>query len=175
MWRAKFRKLAPALAARWHEDGRKVVTVEERLAKSLGEVTLTAKLDRVERGDGGRVIIDYKTGTPPAWSKVAAGIKPQLALEAWLASGDVEDVEYWRLKGYGDFPLDVLRPGGRTGGLEKLVAPVADGVDRLAHVFRRGEVFSAVPDMAGGGLMATGHCAQCKLAGVCRRKVARHA
>ncbi|PZP40457.1 MAG: hypothetical protein DI585_00715 [Pseudomonas fluorescens] len=172
IWSSKFAKLAPALVARWLADGRRVDVVEKRLQKAVGPVTLTATLDRVERATEGAVIIDYKTGTPPSWSSVASGERPQLALEAWLLGQDTEvaSVEYWQLRGYGSSPLNVTSPGGRSVSLETILEPVPDGVAALVGAFPEGAPFMALPDKAGGGLMATGVCARCDLAGVCRRK-----
>ncbi len=173
IWRGKFAKLAPALAAQWHAQGRGVAGVEQKLAKDVGGVTVAATLDRVEADAAGAVIVDFKTGTPPAWSSVAAGIKPQLALEAWLMEADVAAVEYWQLRGYGTKPLEVKRAEGAQ--LDKLLAPVEQGVARLVEAYREGQTFAALPDPQGGGLQATGHCTTCNLAGVCRRKGAVHA
>ncbi len=176
IWRNKFAKLAPALVAQWQANGRRVDAVEQRLTREIGAVTVTATLDRVEANADGKTIIDYKTGTPPAWSKVAAGIKPQLALEAWLLGAETAGVEYWHLKGFGTSPLNITRAGnGARQSLESLLEPVEDGVTRLVNTYGEGAAFAAVPDMQGGGLQATGHCATCELAGVCRRKGAVHA
>lgn len=172
IWKAKFAKLAPALVAQWLADGRTVEVVEKRLAREVGGVTMTATLDRVERAGGGPVIVDFKTSTPPSWPSVASGERPQLAIEAWLLAAEnvsVADVEYWQLRGYGPNPLAVIRPSGKYP-LDTLLAPVAEGVQRLVDAYGEGAEFAAVPDMAGGGLMATGHCARCALAGVCRRQ-----
>ncbi len=50
--------------------------------------TLTARADRLDVGDTGVLITDYKTGTPPSKSAVNALHKPQLPLEgAILAAG----------------------------------------------------------------------------------------
>ena len=173
IWRTKFAKLAPALVAQWQADNRRIAAIEQRLTREVGPVTVTATLDRVEAGTDGTTIIDFKTGTPPAWSRVAAGIKPQLALEAWLLGEDVQSVEYWHLRGYGTKPLDVKRAECKT--FDGLLAPVAEGVTRLVDTYREGAAFAAVPDLQGGGLQATGHCETCALAGVCRRKGAVHA
>lgn len=175
IWRSKMKKLAPALVARWLEDGREVVAVEKRLSKPVGPVQVTATADRMERGVEGAVIIDFKTSTPPSWASVASGERPQLAIEAWLAEDGVTDVEYWHLRGYGTSPLNVLRAENtKHYDVAQLVAPVGDGLAQLVGTFGEGEAFPAVPDMAGGGLLATGHCERCQLAGVCRRKVANH-
>src|ERR1019366_7600027 len=45
--------------------------------------TLSARADRIERrGDGGYVILEYKTGQPPTGKQVRMGLSPQLTLEA---------------------------------------------------------------------------------------------
>lgn len=173
IWANKFAKLAPALAVQWQADGRRVAHVETRLTHMVGPVTVAATLDRVEEDGDGKIIIDFKTGTPPAWSRVAAGIKPQLALEAWLLGADVTGVEYWHLRGYGSKPLEVRRADGST--LRDMLAPVAEGMAQLVEAYPEGSAFAAVPDMQGGGLQATGQCEYCELAGVCRRKGAVHA
>ncbi|RZK99007.1 MAG: hypothetical protein EOP36_20530 [Rubrivivax sp.] len=176
VWRSKMKKLAPALVARWLADGRAVAAVEKRLSKPVGRAAITATADRVEQeADGGQVIIDFKTSTPPSWSSVMSGERPQLAIEAWLADGAVAGLEYWHLRGYGTSPLSISRAGDKKSPpVDALVAPVGDGVARLVETFDEGQPFPAVPDMAGGGLLATGHCERCALAGVCRRKVASH-
>ncbi len=176
IWRSKMKKLAPALVARWLEDDRSVSAVEKRLSKPVGRIAVTATADRMERdAGGGEVIIDFKTSTPPSWASVASGERPQLAIEAWLADGPVAGLEYWHLRGYGTSPLGIARAvETKKYDVGTLVAPVEEGLTRLVETFAEGAPYPALPDMAGGGLMATGHCKNCKLAGVCRRKVAAH-
>ncbi|MGJ3264597.1 MAG: double-strand break repair protein AddB, partial [Salinarimonas sp.] len=55
---------------------------------------LTARADRIEtRADGGAILVDYKTGTPPTAKMVFAGFSPQLTLEAaMLRAGAFEGV-----------------------------------------------------------------------------------
>ena len=49
-------------------------------------VTLSATADRIDRlADGTLAIIDYKTGQIPSKKEVAAGLSPQLPLEAAIA------------------------------------------------------------------------------------------
>ena len=75
--------------------------------------TLTGTADRIEQHtDGALVVVDHKTGQPPAKKEVAAGYAPQLPLEAAMiaagafegVSGDapVRALEYWRLHGARD-------------------------------------------------------------------------
>lgn len=164
LWKPRMVRLAPALAARWLADGRAMEAVEKEVRREVGAVTVRAIVDRVEVGSAGRTVLDFKTGGVPAWKDVACGLKPQLALEAWLL-GEVEKLEYWRLLGYGQEPLEV-----REAAAEPLVAPVAEGVGELVDAFGEGAPFPALPDRKGGGLRATGHCEYCELAGVCRRQ-----
>jgi ATP-dependent helicase/nuclease subunit B len=69
---------------------------------------LTGRADRIERHDDGRlVILDYKTGVVPQDSTVAAGLAPQLPLEAAMAAhsafpgftGATKGLIYWHLTG----------------------------------------------------------------------------
>jgi ATP-dependent helicase/nuclease subunit B len=64
------------------------------------------RVDRVDRlADGGLVIIDYKTGSPPSPKAVEKGFALQLGLLGLIAraggmegvSGDPEGFEYWSL------------------------------------------------------------------------------
>jgi ATP-dependent helicase/nuclease subunit B len=70
---------------------------------------LVAKADRIDRGDDGRLtIIDYKTGAIPTQKEIAAGLQPQLPLEAAMAlagrfagvdAAPVGELSFWRLSG----------------------------------------------------------------------------
>jgi len=72
--------------------------------------TVTAKADRIDRlkGDAQQaIIIDYKTGTPPAIYKIKNGSAPQLPIESLIvAKGGYkntnltpESMVYWKLSG----------------------------------------------------------------------------
>ncbi len=75
--------------------------------------TLKARADRIDaRTDMGLAIIDYKTGQPPSDKQVAAGLTPQLPLEAAIAKAGgfaatqgytVANMTYMRLSG-GRYP-----------------------------------------------------------------------
>ena len=79
------------------------------LAAPAGPFVLTAKADRIDTlADGTLAIIDYKTGTLPAPKDLAAGLAPQLPLEAAIAreggfaqvpARPASALEYWRLTG----------------------------------------------------------------------------
>jgi len=85
-----------------------------------GPFVLSATADRIDRHHDGRLaILDYKTGEPPGEKEVAAGLAPQLPLEAAIAKaggfpgldpGPITHLIYLRLK------------GGEKPGLEKPVA-----------------------------------------------------
>jgi ATP-dependent helicase/nuclease subunit B len=96
----------PALSQSYVE-----IAGEMTLKAPGGAFTLTAVADRIDRAkDGGIAILDYKTGTPPRETEVAAGFAPQLPLEAAiLAAGGFEGVggaittlAFWHLHGRGE-------------------------------------------------------------------------
>lgn len=109
------------------------------LAGPAGPFTLTAKADRIDRAaDGGLILIDYKTGSPPSAREVELGFAPQLPLEAAMAAaggftgvpaGAVAGLAFWRLSG-GDPPGEEKPVKGDAAalgaaaraGLEDLIA-----------------------------------------------------
>lgn len=62
--------------------GQRVITVGAQ------PFTLTARADRIDITPNGIIITDYKTGTVPNDKQIAAGMKPQLPLEAAVALGE---------------------------------------------------------------------------------------
>ncbi|HUC22876.1 MAG TPA: ATP-dependent DNA helicase [Streptosporangiaceae bacterium] len=65
---ARQRKQAEAMVIRfldWHRrNPRELVAVEQQLRVSMGEITITGQVDRLERDeDGAAIIVDLKTGT----------------------------------------------------------------------------------------------------------------
>jgi superfamily I DNA/RNA helicase/RecB family exonuclease len=68
---AKQRQQAERMVAKfteWHRSNpRELVAVEEQLRVTIGDITITGQVDRLERdADGAAIIIDIKTGTRPA-------------------------------------------------------------------------------------------------------------
>lgn len=114
---------------------------EMEVAGLAGPFNLTARADRIDhRADVGLAIMDYKTGQTPTAKQVAAGLAPQLPLEAAMAeagrfpgvdAGEVANLVYLRLS------------GGRVAGEEKVLKlDVAEtiekavlGLGRLVHKF----------------------------------------
>ena len=123
--------LWPELPGRWE------------LVRPGGRFELRGRADRIERrADGRLAILDYKTGRPPTPAEVAAGLAPQLVLEAAMVeaggfgnerAGRVAELAYWHMSG-GIEPGKVVglfkndrradRRGGHRGG------GGAGGVDR---------------------------------------------
>lgn len=107
-----------------------------------GPFTLTARADRIDVGDDGLVVTDYKTGTPPLDSKVLAGVAPQLPLEAAIAAdaalgfekvpkGPVATLRYIRASG-GEPPGDARDV--KATDVAALAEQALDGLKR--HVAR---------------------------------------
>ncbi len=128
--RARLEAACVAMAAWFEEPARKhaKIYVERpgRLALGVG-VSLTARADRIECDETGAAsIIDFKTGAPPSDKEVAAGLAPQLTLEAAMLEAGVfdgapaaraRDLIYWRFGGAGAGPRAVnLSMGAREAG-----------------------------------------------------------
>jgi ATP-dependent helicase/nuclease subunit B len=105
-----------------------------------GTFTLTARADRIDVGQSGLVITDYKTGIPPNSKRVIMGLSPQLPLEAAIAAdtgfanvpaGSVATLRYIRASG-GDPPGE--QADIKTDDLAVLAANTLDGLKRhIAH------------------------------------------
>ena len=106
-----------------------------------GRFRLSGRADRIERYDDATLaILDYKTGTPPTQKEVAAGLAPQLLLEAAMAldggfgpdlRGTTAALLYWRLSGGPD-------PGEQVPLYRKTPAEIPNAVieakDRLCDL-----------------------------------------
>ena len=86
--------------------GRHIEAFEARAEGEISGVRLHGRIDRIDRqADGKLVVVDYKTGGPPAKSKVNAGYALQLGLAGLLLetdgvqnlNGEVGGFEYWSL------------------------------------------------------------------------------
>ncbi|HEX2859875.1 MAG TPA: PD-(D/E)XK nuclease family protein [Alphaproteobacteria bacterium] len=171
LWQARLPAMARQMVDQWLRDaadGRRVAGAEAQLSAPLGSTTLKARADRVDDSAGGWWLVDYKTGTPPSWSKVASGEKPQLLVEGWLAQRmgkAVAGVQYVQVRGHG---AQLVRSFSRTlAELGHAPERIGPWLQALAARYGAGKAFAAAP-VFGGGLKARGHCAHCHLAGVCR-------
>ncbi|MFA7441520.1 MAG: double-strand break repair protein AddB [Sphingomonadaceae bacterium] len=82
--------------------------MEARARMEVDGVWLIGRADRIDRGDKGYRIVDYKTGALPQVGKVRDLWDTQLSLLAWLIesgacaevpAGPVAALEYWKLSG----------------------------------------------------------------------------
>ena len=106
-----------------------------------GDVTLSAKADRIDRlTDGTLALIDYKTGQPPKPAEVESGHAPQLPLEALIAgrggfpgiaAATVSELAYWRLSG-GEPPGEIARP---AKDIAAVTEAARDGLERLIQAY----------------------------------------
>ncbi|QMW23157.1 double-strand break repair protein AddB [Sandaracinobacteroides saxicola] len=119
----------PALAALWRPRVARMIDfavalmladedwtakgAEQSGAIVLGGVKLSGKADRIDEGEEGYRIVDYKTGGLPAIAKTRTYYDPQLALLALMvASGGMEGIEAKPV-----VALDYIKlSGGRTEG-----------------------------------------------------------
>ncbi len=107
-----------------------------------GPFDLTARADRIDRlAAGGLALIDYKTGTVPAAVAIAAGLAPQLPLEAAIAedggfagipAAAVAELAHWRLSG-GRPPGEIAAV--KPGEVPALVAAARAGLAALIARF----------------------------------------
>ncbi len=116
-----------------------------------GGFLLRGRADRIEkRADGSIAILDYKTGKPPSESAVAAGLSPQLPLEAAMAAsgafgdewqGPAAELTYWHVSGGAE-------PGRATHLFKSVAAEIAaNAVQARDRLFNRIEAFDN-PDQA---------------------------
>ncbi len=113
-------------------------TGELRFDAPGGSFALKARADRIElTSEGSLLIIDYKTGIPPAARDIESGYACQLPLEALIAeaegftgaSGHVTALEYWQLKGTAE--------GGRIQGVKNLDSLKKDAQSGLQALIAR--------------------------------------
>lgn len=77
------------------------VASETPVEGEIAGVTLHGRIDRLEEGKGGRVVVDYKTGTAPTTREIADGKALQLLTYAMLIDA-ADAVEYWQLPRLGE-------------------------------------------------------------------------
>jgi len=148
LWWPRFRRIADWFVA--NERRRRAAGFATAATETTGAMeiaglkapfTVTARADRIDmRADIGYVVIDYKTGSTPSAKVVAAGLSPQLPLEAaMLQSGGFADLDAGETAQLVYMKLS----GGRQPGEEKIldldVAETVDdaraGVTKLVHKF----------------------------------------
>jgi ATP-dependent helicase/nuclease subunit B len=140
------------------EQERRGENIKNLQAEAEGSITLQkdfklkGRADRVDQmPDGTLAIIDYKTGGVPKQKEVNAGLEPQLALLALIASeGGFKDIPaataaelaYWQLSGG--------RTAGKTqlvkGSIDTLMQHARQGLENLITQFANANTpYEAVP------------------------------
>jgi ATP-dependent helicase/nuclease subunit B len=121
-WWPRFERIAQWFVTTFETERRKDVAALYSEVRAAFDVTPTFKLsgvaDRIERRkDGSYAILDFKTGQPPGDREVAAGLAPQLTLEAaMLRQGAFKDIP----KGSSVSELAYVRlSGGEPAGEQK--------------------------------------------------------
>ncbi|HXC37539.1 MAG TPA: PD-(D/E)XK nuclease family protein, partial [Burkholderiales bacterium] len=162
------------LAAEWLEverarGGFEVAATEEKRTLQAGGLTLSGRIDRLDRLEGGGyALIDYKTGrpTPRSWRGPRPD-DPQLPLYAVSAQEPISAVAFARLKTGDMRMMGFSRDGGVMPKVEKainwpsLMSAWRSEVDALGSSFAAGE--AAVDPKKG---IQT--CRNCDLAPLCR-------
>jgi ATP-dependent helicase/nuclease subunit B len=120
-------------------------------------LTLTGRIDRVDRCADGAGVIDYKTGTLPHTDALRAGESCQLLHYAMLLDEPVAEVALLGLQ------RDAVREHAVSGeALHALLPSARERVLRLKRALDAGAMLPAWGDVE--------TCAYCDLAGVCRKE-----
>jgi ATP-dependent helicase/nuclease subunit B len=149
-----------------------VEAAEDDAAKARhGGLDFTVRVDRIDRlADGGRVVIDYKTGTPFADWRGERPDNPQLPVYGLLHRDALVAVAYGRVNAAeclfvpesarGDiFPNKRASRLEDFGSFEELIAAWEQRIERIASAFARGDARVDPTDTA---------CRTCRLHGLCR-------
>jgi ATP-dependent helicase/nuclease subunit B len=156
-WKAEFRAAIPELLD-WMISRTllREVRAEVTLEHALEGVRLYGIIDRLEtRGDGSRVVVDYKTGRKlPSEDDIRGGEAVQLVHYALLDEG-VKAIEYRQLRKSSDsLALE--------DGLPELRAQVRDRLAGAVRAMRSGAALPAQGDEK--------TCEHCDYGGVCRKQ-----
>jgi ATP-dependent helicase/nuclease subunit B len=123
-------------------------------------LTLTARIDRLDHGEPGYAIIDYKTGHVPGLADVLAGEQVQLPFYALAIDRPVAQALYLDLSG--TTALDKTKIEGNT--LSTLTAQVRARLSRIYAAMRRGA--TALPAWGDDDT-----CLRCPMQGLCRKEM----
>ncbi|MGF1642964.1 MAG: PD-(D/E)XK nuclease family protein [Thiotrichales bacterium] len=141
-------------AAQW-----RVTAGEQKIARDLGNgFSISGRFDRLDSGDAGRSLIDYKTGGMPERKDMLAAEAVQLLTYALIVV-DVTEVLYLPLK-VSDESLKSIALGATE--LDALLPAVKQRLIRMLDAIAQGH-----------GLPANGVdrvCAYCDMDGLCRRE-----
>ncbi|MEJ2060932.1 MAG: PD-(D/E)XK nuclease family protein, partial [Gammaproteobacteria bacterium] len=126
---------------------------ERRANRPVGGFELTGRLDRIDAGEDGVAVVDYKTGAVPSRGEVETGEAVQLPSYALLLD-HVARVEYLQVEAARNLALE-------GEALETLSAAVESRLKRMREQLEDGAALPAWGD--------ADTCARCDFRGVCRR------
>ncbi|MEO6697741.1 MAG: PD-(D/E)XK nuclease family protein, partial [Gammaproteobacteria bacterium] len=162
-WLARWLAIAPDYINWQIAQGSSPLACEVSMRSTRADgLTLTGRLDRIDKGRNGLRILDYKTGPGDKQVDVSSGEATQLIFYALLAgqsySENVERVEYLLLD------KAQVKSGAYAEGeeLARLRALTAQRLDAMITALREG---SAAP--AWGDIKT---CERCEVQGLCRRQ-----
>ncbi len=154
-WWPRFERLANWTAAHERDWRRTSTPVKTEVPgeMTLGNFTLTAKADRIDRlSNGSYAIIDYKSGGAFSKSKIASGESPQLPLEGLIAqAGGFEDVASGNVGWLGYWVMTGGEPPGEVECLDDNVADTLAetraGLEALIKLYDDPKTaYHAIPD-----------------------------
>ena len=138
-----------------------VAYTEHRSESALnGQLSIKGRLDRIDQGDQGYAIIDYKSGGTPTKKEIESGEKIQLPFYALLAQNEglpVSRVEYLHIGKAKDFK-SVFPQSGET--LQQLTADIGSRLQQLMQQLRDGQALPAWENKDA--------CKYCEMSTLCR-------
>lgn len=159
-WLQRWRQVLPQYVD-WQidrEEAWQVTNTEIALEALRQGLTLSGRIDRIDRGVEGSGIVDYKTGSTAHQDDVMSGEQVQLPFYALLCDEAVQRMEY--------LSLDSNRFGSRAviegETLHTLVAQNGERLHTVMHQLANGTPLPAWGD--------DNTCQFCAMAGVCRRE-----
>lgn len=159
-WYYRWRQAIPAYV-RWQRERARswrTVSCEHEANQPLdGALVLKGRIDRVDRGEDGLGIIDYKTGTVPDAEAIANGESVQLPLYAALLTEPVAEATFLA------FGQDTVSSKAAVGGaeLQTLREQVIARLIAVHHAAHAGHELPAWGDSE--------TCEYCPAEGLCRK------
>ncbi len=165
-WLHRWEKCIPAYldwetnrAATWRVEATEI-RKDRRYQEGKTQITLTGRIDRLDRGRDGHGIIDYKTGAVPTNEQVQAGEYIQLPFYGLLLEGE-------KISQAAFLMLDEEAVREKTTLSGESFAMLRTAVrERLLLLKRRLDAGAAMPAW---GDMET--CRLCEMEGLCRREM----